>query len=245
MKQILSGQPRSDRVTFNCRLREKTQPRCDTVTYASVNVSGHLECEYLSQLIYNRTQNRHHRHHQSPFSPAGDDGNTSCNAYSAYTSSPDPSQSSIYSNISSPCVSPLPPQNAPFYGHKSLFPAPHPHQQQQLLQQITSYMSSCTLASSGSLSSDYNDNRSPGSRSHNNCQEGMGRNGSSCAPLSTMTTNDMNIMFLCFVEITPQYDPTTELKLVYTNYDEYISRHSLDGTLIYADNRFVWRGRMP
>lgn len=45
-----------------------------------------------------------------------------------------------------------------------------------------------------------------------------------------------NLIFFCFVEVIP-VNPQNELKLVDAGFDEYISRHALDGTLIYADHR--------
>lgn len=44
------------------------------------------------------------------------------------------------------------------------------------------------------------------------------------------------MIFLCFVEVIPT-SPQNELKLCDASFDEYISRHSLDGTLLYADHR--------
>ena len=48
-----------------------------------------------------------------------------------------------------------------------------------------------------------------------------------------------HLMFKGFVEIVPA-SPMTELSLMDANQEEYVSRISLDGTLLYADHRFVW-----
>lgn len=47
-----------------------------------------------------------------------------------------------------------------------------------------------------------------------------------------------NLMFKGFVEIVPA-SPMSELSLMDANQEEYVSRISLDGTLLYADHRFV------
>ena len=49
--------------------------------------------------------------------------------------------------------------------------------------------------------------------------------------------HESSILFKGFVQIIPT-NPMAELSLMDADLDEYVSRHSLDGTLLFADHRF-------
>jgi hypothetical protein len=49
--------------------------------------------------------------------------------------------------------------------------------------------------------------------------------------------SENNILFKGFVQIIPT-NPMAELSLMDANLDEYVSRHSLDATLLFADHRY-------
>ena len=60
-------------------------------------------------------------------------------------------------------------------------------------------------------------------------------------PLTTLFSGKFlsrNVLFKGFVEIVPA-SPMSELSLMDANQEEYVSRIALDGTLLYADHRFV------
>lgn len=48
---------------------------------------------------------------------------------------------------------------------------------------------------------------------------------------------EKSILFKGFIQIIPT-NPMAELSLMDADLDEYVSRHSLDGTLLFADHRF-------
>lgn len=50
-------------------------------------------------------------------------------------------------------------------------------------------------------------------------------------------SNGMNVLFKGFVQIIAT-NPMAELSLMDANLDEYVSRHTLDGILLFADHRF-------
>ena len=50
-------------------------------------------------------------------------------------------------------------------------------------------------------------------------------------------SSGMNVLFKGFVQIVAT-SPMAELSLMDANLDEYVSRHTLDGILLFADHRF-------
>lgn len=58
-------------------------------------------------------------------------------------------------------------------------------------------------------------------------------------------SNGMNVLFKGFVQVIPT-NPMAELSLMDANLDEYVTRHSLDGTLLFADHRIsIITGHLP
>ena len=62
----------------------------------------------------------------------------------------------------------------------------------------------------------------------------INQNDKSVATASTLT---QHILFKGFVQIIPT-SPMAELSLIDANLDEYVTRISLDGTLLFADHRY-------
>lgn len=62
--------------------------------------------------------------------------------------------------------------------------------------------------------------------------------GSSSGVSSATPISEMSIIFLSFIEMVPD-SPTADMKLFDSSLDEYVSRHTLDGGLIYVDPRIT------
>lgn len=172
-RDITNGATISSRVQFRCRMKERSQPRTEVVTYQVVLISGSLhvepseECDNDSDLVDNSTPRKRPRESSNPFSPIP---SKAFSPLPSNTLSPIPSN--ILSPIPSKAFSPLP--------SKAFSPLPSP-------------------ASSSSIPSQ-------------------------C------------LMFKGFVQVIPT-SPSAELSLIDANQEEYVTRLSLDGTLLYADHR--------
>lgn len=215
----------SDKIQFRCRMRERSQPRTEVITYQVVQVMGAL-------------------HYDVEASSSGSSSSASCTSSS-------PSSSSTQQFTLSPSSSLSTSPHSPYTNHMENMSSSSYHDENSCI----STESPVEDASSMVLKPRHIKKRafdefimSPGSSSTSSStsfysDSGSGfhvpkRNGKKfCPTLSPIpSSHSQYLLFKGFVQVIPS-NPLAELSLIESSKEEYVSRLSLDGTLLYADHR--------
>jgi len=263
VKQVLDpsgAEKESERIIFECRLKEKNQPRLpDQTTYRTVRVSGHITTEFAEndlitdELPQTRYFFREHsiqaefqqqllqqqQQQQGATTPNAETppGNGSMRSFSFSSSSVPVSPSSecyyqdTYSYTSSPPSAIFTQtRSCSYYSSPSCSnvpPSPYAPSEQEYNPQCYAPHIPLPIDQSD-ISPTETSSSSPPPQPSSRAQS------PTTVPGTNLSLSKM--LFLCYVEVIP-LSPPNELKLSDANFDEYVSRHCLDGTLLYTDQR--------
>jgi PAS domain-containing protein len=272
-----SGKKESDRIQFRCRMKERSQPRTEVVTYQMVQIVGSFQfpdCKDPSSIcnstISSKSHDHHHDHVHKNLSLTNNNNDVknnnnlssstssvmdiSCNSNSLDSISenneqqsshgtspfillPSPAATSLHrsDSMSSDCSS--------FSAVSSIY-CSRAFAGKRKFEELSSCPSPGSEAgsSSGYASGYTNGKRSPNltcvltSSSSNNSSDNTSLRQHHHPVSPAYVTK--NLLFKGFVQVIPS-SPMAELSLIDANQEEYVTRLSLDGVLLYADHRFV------
>jgi len=214
---IRSGKKESDRIQFRCRMKERSQPRTEVVTYQMVQIVGSFQFPKETPATYTTNPTSGHpRTDQmdtdiesiegascsssfNPLSPGsihGTDSNTSgCSSFISTSTCSHPSTSAVFKKRKLEDASPCSPSSEASSG--------------VIMSSKRMAMLSCPPFDS---------------------------DGRPQQQVVSPNYIAKNLLFKGFVQIIPS-SPMAELSLIDANQEEYVTRLSLDGVLLYADHR--------
>lgn len=255
-RQILrSGNRESSRIQFRCRIKERSQPRTEVVTYQMVQIVGSFQFPSSKETEDDSGSRLHLTHLINNNNEAKDNDLPSCSSSASVSAmETDDTQGS-----SSFCLPLSPPASA---SSSSLIPRPRSDSASSgssYLSTVSSYAApasvfsrkrkleeestltssspapSCSSLESGGMNGQQRCLSLPPSPALTGILSNNNHDGKKQAVVSA-TYVAKNLLFKGFVQVIPS-SPMAELSLIDANQEEYVTRLSLDGVLLYADHR--------
>lgn len=244
-----SEKKESERVQVRCRMKERSQPRTEVVTYQMVQIVGTFILSNVDR-DYNGFTNGQHTSSSSGInnlSVSNNNGNPTSDTNSAMndTLPPSPCPSTSSSGIFSHCPSTSKGTKrkrgesidsglselscpSPSSSKKSCFPySPSSVSETSCSMEFNLFPKSLSVPSPSSSSTTVIATKSDTTSDPSSPTTVM-----ACSPSFIAK----NLLFKGFVQVIPS-SPMAELSLIDANQEEYVTRLSLDGVLLYADHR--------
>lgn len=254
-KDVLrSGKKESQRIQIRCRMKERSQPRTEVVTYQMVQIVGSFQfpnnedfssissisSSRLHYLVNNNNdvKNMNNNLISSSLSPTSIDNSMDSvldegSSVSSFILSPGPAVIHRSDSTSSGCSSTTTSSMySPRFSVKRKFEEACPSS--ETMSGISCGTNGKRLATSSSLPP------SPALsvNSNNNSTSEALAIVRQQQQIVTPTYVAKNLLFKGFVQVIPS-SPMAELSLIDANQEEYVTRLSLDGVLLYADHRYA------